>query len=112
MPRGTHIMVDSTNLWDSEEYPNPHEFDGHRFLRKREAGDKSSQFVQSSTNYHVFGGGKHICPGRFFANNELKLALAQVLLKYDVRLKGETQSLNMGFYKVVNPFVKLEVKRS
>lgn len=104
-------MVDSTNLWVSEEYPNPHGFDGNRFLRKREAGDKSSQFVQSSADYHVFGGGKHICPGRFFANNELKLALAHVLLKYDVRMDGKAQPLSVGFYKVVNPFVKFEVKR-
>lgn len=112
IPRGAHIMVDSTTLWDPALYPNPDTFDGHRFLRKREEGDKSSQFVQSSPGYHVFGGGRHICPGRFFAANELKIALAHVLLKYDVRLKGcDPKTLYSGFYGMVDPAVRFEVRR-
>jgi cytochrome P450 len=113
IPRGSHIMVDSTDLWDPEVYPNPDEFDGRRFLRKRQEGDKASQFVQSSPNYNVFGGGRHICPGRFFASNELKLALAHILFKYEIRLaKGcEPKTLQHGFYAMVDPSVQLEVKR-
>ncbi|KAH6856356.1 cytochrome P450 [Chaetomium sp. MPI-CAGE-AT-0009] len=113
IPRGSHIMVDSTDLWNPEVYPNPDQFDGHRFLRKRQEGDNASQFVQSSPNYNVFGGGRHICPGRFFASNELKLALAHILFKYDIRLaKGcEPKTLQHGFYAIVDPSVQLEVKR-
>lgn len=113
VPRGTHLMVDSTNLWDPAVYPNPHAFDGYRFLKRRDAGDTSSQFVQSSADYHVFGGGRHICPGRFFANTLLKLALSHILLKYDLRLHdgSGTEPLSMGFYTIVNPMVQLQVKR-
>lgn len=89
LPRGSHIIVDSTNLFGPALYLQ--DFDGYRYLRKHQEGDKSSQFVQSSQDFNVFGGGRHVCPGRFFASNELKLAMAHVLLKYDIRLaKGYT----------------------
>lgn len=114
LPRDSHIMVDSTNLWDAALYPRPQEFDGYRFLRKRQEGDKSSQFVQSSPDFNVFGGGRHICPGRFLANNELKLAMAHVLLKYNIRLsKGyESKPVTIGAYQVVDPIAQLEVQRT
>jgi cytochrome P450 len=113
IPADSHVMVDSTNLWDPAVYPDPDRFDGYRFLRKREAGDKTSQFVQSGSEFSVFGGGRHLCPGRFFAANELKLAVAHILLKYDIQLAEgyEVGSLQLGVYKVVDPMVKLEVKR-
>ena len=106
-------MVDATTLWDPELYPDPDTFDAHRFLRKREAGDKSSQFVQSSPGYHVFGGGRHICPGRFFASNELKLVMAHVLLKYDIRLAEgcDPKVLYHGFYGMIDPTIRFEVRR-
>ncbi|KXX80410.1 Fumitremorgin C monooxygenase [Madurella mycetomatis] len=113
IPRGSHIMVDSTDLWNPAVYPNPDQFDAYRFLRRRQAGDKSSQFIQSSPDYNVFGGGRHICPGRFFASNELKLALAHLLSKYEIRLaKGcEPKNLQRGFYAMADPFTRLEVRR-
>ncbi|KAH6632069.1 cytochrome P450 [Chaetomium tenue] len=113
IPRGAHIMVDSTDLWNPAVYPNPDQFDARRFLRKRQEGDKASQFVQSSPTYNVFGGGRHICPGRFLASNELKLALAHILLKYDIRLgEGcEPKNLQHGFYVIGDPSVRLEVRR-
>ena len=111
IPRGSHIMVDSTNLWDPALYPQ--DFDGYRFLRKRHEGDKSGQFVQSSQDFNVFGGGRYICPGRFFASNELKLAMAHVFLKYNIRLSGgyTSKPMAVGAYQVVDPAAQLEVQR-
>ncbi|EOA82545.1 uncharacterized protein SETTUDRAFT_34108 [Exserohilum turcica Et28A] len=111
LPRGSHIMVDCQDLWNPAGYPNPEQFDGYRFLRKREAGDKFSQFVQSGPDYSVFGGGRHTCPGRYFANNELKLAMAHILLKYDIRVANSHQSkpMQMGVYRMVDPVVPFEV---
>ncbi|ETI26644.1 hypothetical protein G647_10405 [Cladophialophora carrionii CBS 160.54] len=40
-------------------------------------------FVSTSPTYHPFGHGRHACPGRFFAANELKLLLAYMLTKYE-----------------------------
>jgi cytochrome P450 len=106
-------MVDSTSLFSPAHYPDPDSFVADRFLRKREAGDKASQFVQSGPGYSVFGGGRHICPGRFFAANELKMAMAHVLDKYDIRVEEGYVSklLEMGVYKVVDPTVEFEVRR-
>jgi cytochrome P450 len=61
----------------------------------------------------VFGGGRHLCPGRFFANNELKLAIAHVLVKYEMRIANgyEPIVVRVGVYKVVDPVVPLEVRR-
>jgi cytochrome P450 len=40
-------------------------------------------FVTTSPTYHPFGHGRHACPGRFFAANELKLLLAYMVSNYD-----------------------------
>ncbi|KAK4653858.1 hypothetical protein QC762_511260 [Podospora pseudocomata] len=113
LPRGSQIVVDSTNICDPSFYPNPDQFDGYRFLRKREAGDTTSQFVQSSEDFYVFGGGRHVCPGRFFASIELKLALAHILLKYDMRFAEgcDPKPMMNGLYAMVDPTVQLEVRR-
>lgn len=113
LPRGSHIMVDRADLRSPTKYPSPDHFDGHRFLRQRKAGDKFAQFAQSGPDYNVFGGGRHICPGRYFASNELKLAMAHILLKYEIRLvKGYQSSMvQMGVFKVVDPAVQFEVRR-
>ena len=53
-----------------------------------------------------FGIGKHSCPGRWFASYEIKLNLAALLLKYDLKLKdGERRpkSLNYQFLNSPNP---------
>ncbi|KAJ9611675.1 hypothetical protein H2200_004859 [Cladophialophora chaetospira] len=40
-------------------------------------------FVSTSPTYHPFGHGRHACPGRFFAANELKLLLAYMIMNYE-----------------------------
>jgi cytochrome P450 len=113
LPRGTHIMVDSSDMWSPEIHQNPDTYDGYRFLKRRRAGDRASQFVQSSREHNVFGGGRHICPGRFFASDELKLCLVHILLKYDLRLKDGycSSSVQFGVFVVVDPTAQLEVRR-
>jgi cytochrome P450 len=114
VPRGAVIMVDSTDLWNAAVFPEPERFDGYRFLKRREMGDKAtSQFVQSGGDYNVFGGGRHVCPGRFFASNELKLTLSHILLKYDLRLAAgcDPKPLINNYYAMIDPSVQLEVRR-
>jgi cytochrome P450 len=43
-------------------------------------------FVSVSPQYHPFGHGRHACPGRFFAANELKLLLAYMIQNYDFEM--------------------------
>ncbi|RSL87603.1 hypothetical protein CEP51_002120 [Fusarium floridanum] len=85
IPKGTASCVSSHALWDPNVYEAPDTWDGHRFLRQRKVPGKesSSQLVSTSENHLGFGHGKHACPGRFFAANEIKIALAHLLLEYE-----------------------------
>lgn len=48
-------------------------------------------------------------PGRFFAVNEMKLLMAELLIKYDVRLIPGTKPKKIQFGLVSLPEVKLRV---
>lgn len=69
-------------------YEDEGTFDGHRFVRLAEKTGSPGQwsFVNTSTEQLGFGLGAHACPGRFFASNQLKIALVHLLLKYDWKL--------------------------
>jgi cytochrome P450 len=40
-----------------------------------------------------FGHGIHACPGRFFASNEIKVVLIELLQNWDIRLKGDVKGV-------------------
>ena len=91
VPRGSWVLVPMYAMYTDDDYfPNAEEFDAFRFSRLREqAGQENRhQFVTTSTTHLNFGHGKHACPGRFFASQEIKLLLAHMLLNYDVKLAG------------------------
>ncbi|KAG5218141.1 putative O-methylsterigmatocystin oxidoreductase [Trichophyton interdigitale] len=113
LPKGTNVAVDSSMMWDPKIYPNPTAYDGYRFLRLRQAGNGAAALVSTSHDHIAFGLGKPICPGRFFAANELKVALANILLNYDVEIAGERKPkiVEMGFEMLCDPEAKLMVKR-
>jgi cytochrome P450 len=103
-------------MWSADVHDHAQVFDGYRFLRMRQRGGKgfnTAPFVSSTKEHNTFGAGKFICPGRFFVANEMKIALAHVLLKYDMRLKnGYTpRDLQTGFYPSSDLEVKVEVRR-
>ncbi|KAI0778803.1 cytochrome P450 [Trametes elegans] len=88
IPRGTSIVVASAGAHhDDNYYANASVFDPFRFSRMRELDGESTkhQFVNTSPTYLTFGHGKHACPGRFFAANEIKSLLAFILLNYDFK---------------------------
>ncbi|KAI1753362.1 cytochrome P450 [Xylaria castorea] len=62
----------------SQSPTNPNRSGGHQFTS---IGDANQNF----------GLGKHACPGRFFAAQEIKLILSYLLLNYEIKLRdGET----------------------
>jgi cytochrome P450 len=63
---------------NSDEFTNYLEFNPHRHLQK------------DSKSITVFGGGKHLCPGRFFARNETKIYVSMLLHEFDVKLNKDT----------------------
>ncbi|KAI4870598.1 cytochrome P450 [Hypoxylon rubiginosum] len=86
LPKGSRIMV-ASNFMDPTIYPEPEKFDAARFLKMRQqpGQEHSWQFVSTSPAHIAFGHGQHACPGRFFASNEVKIALCHLLLKYDLQ---------------------------
>jgi cytochrome P450 len=75
------IMADPTI------YPNPTEFQPFRFCNTSPSTTTSSSgknsFAQPDPAYLTFGYGSHACPGRFFAVNELKIAMSYLLMRYE-----------------------------
>ncbi|TFK21848.1 cytochrome P450 [Coprinopsis marcescibilis] len=86
VPKGTIISVD----WlDSHgKYDSPTEFDPWRHYRLHQETGKKADMTITSSNFLAFGHGRAACPGRFFAAVELKMLLAHLLLKFDVKMKG------------------------
>ncbi|KAI0434628.1 cytochrome P450 [Xylaria sp. FL1042] len=73
----------------------------------------------NSSKYHFtsigdtnqnFGLGKHACPGRFFAAQEIKLILSYLLLNYDIKLRdGESRPKPVVFMMTKSPRQTAEV---
>jgi len=82
--------------WETERYPVK-DFCPERFLdfgEKVEKGDASSEptFVAGTKGSKMFpyGGGTAICPGRFFAKQEIMAAVALIVLNFDLEVLGFT----------------------
>lgn len=111
LKEGTRMIV-ASDFHNPVTYPDPAHFDHARFLKLREQSQQTDgnekqdepkkaagwQFVTTSKEHMAFGHGQHACPGRFFASNEIKMALCYLLLKYDWKFaEGEGRSENFGF---------------
>ncbi|KAI9465137.1 cytochrome P450 [Lactarius psammicola] len=96
VPAGTIITVPIIVIHaDGENFPNPDEFDGFRFAKLRERdGDAMTRHQATSTSAEclTFGYGRHACPGRFFAVNEVKTLLAHILVTYDIKFEEGKQA--------------------
>lgn len=53
--------------------------------------ENKHQFVTTSPESLSFGHGNHACPGRFFASNEMKVVLIELLRNWEFRLQGDVE---------------------
>lgn len=97
--KGQRIAVDATQYTDPTLYENPEKCDIYRWSRMRDSPEHASKahFVSTSPEHLAFGHGMHACPGRFFAANEIKIALCYLLLKYDWELAPGTTAKQTSF---------------
>lgn len=113
--KGMCVVVDGYRMWDPEIHENPDKWDGYRFLklRSQEGKENVSQLVTTSADHIAFGHGEHACPGRFFAANEIKVALCHLLMKYDWKLAQGTDftPITMGTTMSANPGAKLLIRK-
>ncbi|KAI9155751.1 Cytochrome P467 monooxygenase [Paramyrothecium foliicola] len=113
--KGQKLAVGLTHMWSEEHYKDALKFDPYRFLRMRETPgeDHMAHLVSTSPDHLGFGHGVHACPGRFFASNEVKIALCHLLLKYDWKLPDgpKPQPISSGMSFNTNPNAKLLIRR-
>ncbi|VVB01090.1 unnamed protein product [Arabis nemorensis] len=111
VPKGTDIFISVYNLHRSPYFwDNPHEFEPERFLRTKEsngiegwAGFDPSRSpgalypneIVSDFAFLPFGGGPRKCIGDQFALMESTVALAMLLQKFDVELRGSPESVEL-----------------
>jgi cytochrome P450 len=101
VPYGQYFILNLNGVQhDNELFPNADTFDAFRYSKQREEYEARSQdekdsdeglrlkktgMVTTGDTHLPFGHGRHACPGRFFVAHELKMALAYLLLNYDVK---------------------------
>ncbi|VVC41020.1 Cytochrome P450, E-class, group I,Cytochrome P450,Cytochrome P450, conserved site [Cinara cedri] len=83
--KGQQIIIPTLSLhYDANYFPNPEVFDPERFSceqkTKRQRG-----------TYFPFGDGPRICIGKSFAELEMKLALVEILTKFEVEPCRKTE---------------------
>lgn len=80
---------------DPEIHPDPHSFKYDRFLHPD--GSKKTDFYKGGKKVKYYnmpwGAGVSMCPGRFFATNELKQFVFLLLLYFDFELKNPDEKI-------------------
>ncbi|KAK1948933.1 cytochrome P450, partial [Colletotrichum sublineola] len=79
--KGANILIPAiiTNFDPEAWGENVHDFDPRRFITT----DRERERAQNRA-FNPFGGGKHLCPGRFFADAEILGTLAALVLGFDI----------------------------
>ncbi|RIA93394.1 cytochrome P450 [Glomus cerebriforme] len=76
------IYFDDTYGDELLQGSNPKSFDPFRHMKTNPSAAKVTK------NFLAFGGGKHACPGRYFAINEVKFFMHNLILKYNFRTES------------------------
>lgn len=107
IPAGTYTFSPANAIgFDPNVYPDAATFDGLRFHKLRLASpddEKKHQLTSVTKTQMQFGSGRHACPGRWFASHQIKMVLAAVIGRYEVRLK-DGEGRPEGFVFQTNQF--------
>lgn len=116
IPAGTHICIASYETSrDPANFPQQ-EFEGFRYYKQRQKPEEAQkhQFASTDKTHLHFGAGHNACPGRWFAANQVKMILGELLLNYDMKfLDGQSrpENLNVDEWIFVDPKTKILLKR-
>ncbi|KAF7777679.1 hypothetical protein Agabi119p4_3751 [Agaricus bisporus var. burnettii] len=116
IPAGTIVTIASGPMnMEETSFPDSDTFKAFRHSEKRDGeGELDSikyQMVALSLDMIVFGHGRHACPGRFFAVNEIKAIFTYCLLNYDVQFEDGSMERpkNRMFETNIMPNMKAKV---
>ncbi|KAK1589820.1 cytochrome P450 [Colletotrichum navitas] len=116
IPKHAHTVVANTTRLDPSIYERPGDFDPFRWVRMRASDKQKHQapMVSAGINSLGFGYGLHVCPGRFFATDLVKMALCHLMLKYDIELDQELNPkpyVPMGFFLGHDREVRIKIRK-
>lgn len=114
IPKGIRTSVLATDMHEERVHKNADTWDPYRFYNMRKNGlESKAQLVSVTKDHLAFGYGVHACPGRFFAAHEIKIALAHILMKYDLRyVEGDKpKHMSYGVEVMADQTARLEVRR-
>jgi cytochrome P450 len=113
--KGEGMAISSHRMWSENDYENSGQFDGYRFVKRRKQPgyEHKSHLISTSHDHTAFSHGKHACPGRFFAANEVKIAMVHILLKYDLKMDNPNDAIGceVGTNMYANPMAKMSVRK-
>lgn len=109
--RGQATAISSHEMWSESNYENATQFDAFRYVKRRQIPEleHNSYLVATSPDHLGFAHGKHACPGRFFAANEVKIAMVHLFLKYVFKLGDPSHAVwrEFGTAMIADPKAKL-----
>ncbi|KAI6334005.1 hypothetical protein MCOR07_001423 [Pyricularia oryzae] len=114
LPVGTRIAVSGDGNRDPDVYDKPDEWDGYRYYKMRQGGEREdmAQLACATTEHAGFGVGKHSCPGRFYAADVMKIILCHLLMRYDWKVsEAGPETVVMGWTQMVHPEAKILLRR-
>jgi len=122
-PFFTTAKLDLKTVLTANSQPPLSQFYPWRYsdIRSTQPGEENRHlFVSTDANDITFGAGRHACPGRFFASNEIKVVLVEILKRYDIGLgpegqgEGETYTrpklLEIDTFMAPDPYAKVYVR--
>jgi cytochrome P450 len=90
LPAGTQLSFPTYQYsQDGDIHADPAVFDPMRHLRKRLEIDLTKYHFASTADSLVWGSGPHACPGRFLAQDALKLIFIYMLTHYELKWPEE-----------------------
>ncbi|KAF2175388.1 cytochrome P450 [Zopfia rhizophila CBS 207.26] len=130
VPQGTLLAIAMQPVQvDEAIYPDAHRFNAFRFTQpgavrnimdpitpkentERQGEQKQKSTVTLDDSFLGFGFGKHTCPGRFFALNEMKIYVAYMLQNYEIEyLKERPKSADIIWLKLPLNGATVRVRR-
>ncbi|RXW20791.1 hypothetical protein EST38_g5070 [Candolleomyces aberdarensis] len=121
IPKGTMLAANFLDahfdkaVWSGED---PDSFDPYRFMKIQKETGRQWVITTTSPNILTFGHGRHACPGRYLAAQEMKLMMAYLVMKYDMKLPGSEKTtpqrprnLWIGNNSMPDPRVRVLLKR-
>ena len=114
LPKGAYIATIAASHIQ-EEVAAPGTFDGFRYEKRSLEQDSGRyQYTSSDSDHMAFGIGRYACPGRFAASMEIKMVIAAILLRYDLKFlegKGRPDTIRIFELQFNNPTERIMARR-